>query len=98
MFRRDNKAEARRAALVVAPDRPDQIAERGVIDDLFPAVRGGIETRRGIRRRLVVHARTSAGCFFRAASRRTMSGMSFSALAPAASARPLAPSARTASV
>src|SRR5579859_1408433 len=97
MLRRHGEAEARLAVVVIAPDRPDQIAERGVIDDLFPAVRGGFETRCGVSRRLVVHARTSAGCLRRAASRRAIAGMSFSALAPAASARPLAPSARTAS-
>src|SRR5580704_1432398 len=97
MFRLDHEPPAQPLRRLVFPDRPDQIAEWRIVDDL-PAVRGRVERFGVVRRRLVVHARTLAALGARLASRRARSGMSFSALAPATSARPLAESPRTASV
>ena len=86
--------EEAKPGIAISPDRTDQFAEADRLDD-FPAGARRIECRRLRRRRLVVHADTLAAGT-RAASRRLRSGMSFSALAPAAMARPLSPSPRTA--
>src|ERR1700691_2789991 len=97
MFGRHHEAEQFALGFVPPPNRPDQIAERRVVDDL-PTVCGGIECSGFGDLRSVIHARACTGFLLRAARRHARSGMSFSALAPATSARPLAPSPRTASV
>ena len=97
MLRHDHESPAHPLRRHDVPDRPDQVAESRVVDDL-PAVRGRIESlASSIAGLSFMHApwRHSAARFARRCAR---SGMSFSALAPATSARPLAPSPRTASV
>src|SRR5262249_8351759 len=92
MFRLDEEAES---GVAISPDWSDQFAKADRLDDFPPRPRR-IEYRRLRRCRLVVHAGTlPAGT--RAASRRLRSGMSFSALAPSATARPASPSPPTAS-
>src|SRR5215813_6674009 len=88
----DQEAEA---GIAISPNRPDQFAKADRLDD-FPAGTRRIECRRLGRCRLVVHAGTLP-TRARGPSRRLRSGMSFSALAPSATARPLSPSPRTAS-
>ena len=63
MFRLDHKTPAQPLGRLAFPDRPDQFAERRVVDDL-PAVRGRIESFGVVHLRLIVHARTLAapGC------------------------------------